>query len=202
MSDLTPTRSAAIQLGEERRTMREGYAFLDEKCLLLAGEMLRAVKRHRELERELAPLQAAARAALRAAVARHGQHGLRVAPAAHSTQTVQTQRHALLGVPMLAATLAGPAPVAPPAVNPSPEAKVCRRAYAALLPKLTELAAVSGNLARLYAEYRKTVRRVRVLQDLLLPEVEQQLAAVETGLEELEQDEAGFLQRAAQAAGR
>jgi hypothetical protein len=37
---------------------------------------------------------------------------------------------------------------------------------------------------------------------LLLPEVEQQLAAVETGLEELEQDEAGFLQRAAQAAGR
>jgi V/A-type H+-transporting ATPase subunit D len=138
----------------------------------------------------------------RAAVARHGQHGLRVAPAAHSTQTVQTQRHALLGVPMLAATLAGPAPVAPPAVNPSPEAKVCRRAYAALLPKLTELAAVSRNLARLYAEYRKTVRRVRALQDLLLPEVEQQLAAVETGLEELEQDEAGFLQRAAQAAGR
>jgi hypothetical protein len=28
--------------------MREGYAFLDEKCLLLAGEMLREV-RHRAL---------------------------------------------------------------------------------------------------------------------------------------------------------
>lgn len=202
MSDLTPTRSAAIQLNDERRTMREGYAFLDEKCLLLAGEMLRAVKRQREIERELAPLQTAAGGALRAAVARHGLQGLEVVPPAQSAQTVQIERRALLGVPMLAAALAGPTPVAPPAVNPSPETRACRRAYAALLPKLTELAAISGNLARLYAEYRKTVRRVRALQDVLLPEVEQQLAAVEAGLEELEQDEAGFLRRAAQAAAR
>ena len=36
MNDLTPTRSLLIALGDERRTMREGYAFLDEKCLLLA----------------------------------------------------------------------------------------------------------------------------------------------------------------------
>jgi V/A-type H+-transporting ATPase subunit D len=203
MSDLTPTRSAALQLTEERRTMREGYAFLDEKCLLLAGEMLRAVRQQQALERELAPLQAAAQAALRAAVARHGLHGLEVMAAAPSAQQVETRSQALLGVPLLAAALSGTAPVAPPPVNPSPEAAACRRAWAALLPKLAELAAVSGNLARLYAEYRRTVRRVRALQDVLLPEVEQQLGAIETALEELEQDEAGFLRRAAaQAAGR
>jgi V/A-type H+-transporting ATPase subunit D len=69
-----------------------------------------------------------------------------------------------------------------------------------LAAKLTELAAVSGNLARLHAEYRKTVRRVRALQDVLLPEVEQTLHDIETSLEELEQDEAGFLRRAARAA--
>ena len=31
MNDLTPTRSLLIALADERRTMREGYAFLDEK---------------------------------------------------------------------------------------------------------------------------------------------------------------------------
>ena len=54
MSDLTPTRSLLIALADERRTMREGYAFLDEKCLLLAGEMLRQVRLHQSLSRELA----------------------------------------------------------------------------------------------------------------------------------------------------
>ena len=87
----------------------------------------------------------------------------------------------------------GAADAPPPAVHPSPEAEACRRAYQALMAKLVELAALSGNLARLYAEYRKTVRRVRALQDVLLPEMERTLAEIETRLEELEQDGYGFL---------
>jgi hypothetical protein len=43
-SDIAPTRSAVIALKDERRTMREGYAFLDEKCLLLAAAMLREMR--------------------------------------------------------------------------------------------------------------------------------------------------------------
>ena len=39
--DVTPTRSVVLDLKDERRAMHEGYVFLDEKCLLLAGEMLR-----------------------------------------------------------------------------------------------------------------------------------------------------------------
>jgi vacuolar-type H+-ATPase subunit D/Vma8 len=44
------------------------------------------------------------------------------------------------------------------------------------------------------------VRRVRALQDVLLPEIESQLADIETALEELEQDEAAVLRRIAMAA--
>ncbi len=200
MSDFTPTRSLAIQLGEERRTMREGYAFLDEKCLLLAGRMLGEVRRWRELTRTLAPLQARARAQLAAAVARHGLNGLQVYAAAVSRQPIAIERTELLGVVLLDAHLAGEAPAAPPAVHPSPEAESCRRAHADVLEKFVELAAISGNLARLYAEYRKTVRRVRALQDVLLPELERTLNEVETSLEELEQDEFGFLRRAVRQA--
>jgi V/A-type H+-transporting ATPase subunit D len=52
------------------------------------------------------------------------------------------------------------------------------------------MAAMIGNLERLYQEYRRTVRRVRALQDVLLPEIDATLYEVETRLDELEQDEA------------
>lgn len=200
MSEFTPTRSLAIALADERRTMREGYAFLDEKCLLLAGRMLAEVRRWRTLTRELAALQSNAQAQLAAAIARHGLNGLQVYAAAASTQPLATERNDLLGVTLLVAHLAGEAPDPPPAVHPSPEAQACRRAFAAVMAKLIEMAAVSGNLARLYAEYRKTVRRVRALQDVLLPELERTLSEIETSLEELEQDEYGFLRRAVRQA--
>jgi V/A-type H+/Na+-transporting ATPase subunit D len=196
MSDFTPTRSLAIQLADERRTMREGYAFLDEKCLLLAGRMLAELRRWRAATRELAALQSTARAQLAAAIARHGLNGLQVYAAVASTE-----RNDLLGVALLDAHLAGEAPAPPPAVHPSPEAEACRRAFQAMIAKMIEMAALSGNLARLHAEYRKTVRRVRALQDVLLPELERTLGEIETSLEELEQDEYGFLRRAARQTG-
>lgn len=200
MAEFTPTRSLAIALADERRTMREGYAFLDEKCLLLAGEMLREVRRHRALVEALAPLQDKARRALAAALRRHGLNGLQVYPAPLAEQRLRVAQRALLGVAMRDAELEGEPGEAPPAVAASPEAPACGAAFATLAAKLAELAAVSGNLARLHAEYRRTVRRVRALQDVLLPEIEQTLHEVETSLEELEQDEAGFLRRAASAA--
>ena len=200
MAEFTPTRSLAIALADERRTMREGYAFLDEKCLLLAGEMLREVRRYRGMVDELARLQAKADQAMAAALLRHGLHGLQVYPAPPGAQSLRVARRALLGVAIVDAHLAGEPGEATPAVNASPEAAACGAAFTLLAAKLAELAGVSGNLARLLAEYRKTVRRVRALQDVLLPEIEQTLHEVETSLEELEQDEAGFLRRAAAAA--
>ncbi len=200
MAEFTPTRSLAIALADERRTMREGYAFLDEKCLLLAGEMLREVRRHRAIVEQTVPLQAKADKALAAALLRHGLNGLQVYPAPPGEQRLHIERRALLGVALRDAVLDGEPGEPPAAVAASPEALACGAAFAALAARLAELAAVSGNLARLNAEYRKTVRRVRALQDVLLPEIEQTLHEVEISLEELEQDEAGFLRRAVSAA--
>jgi V/A-type H+-transporting ATPase subunit D len=64
------------------------------------------------------------------------------------------------------------------------------------LEKLVALAARSGNLERLYREYRRTARRARALQDVLLPEVEGMVREFEARLEELEQDEASWARRA------
>ena len=46
MNPVTPTRSAVLELREERRALQEGHAFLDEKCLLLAAEMVRGLRRY------------------------------------------------------------------------------------------------------------------------------------------------------------
>jgi V/A-type H+-transporting ATPase subunit D len=190
MSDITPTRSVVIALKDERRTMREGYAFLDEKCLLLAGAMLQEVRRFETLRTELAELQNAALRALQQAAGRHGLQGVQCYPPADGSPLhIHAHRKSLLGVALLEARLEGAAGKAEPAPNPSPEAEAARAAFARLLPKLVEMSAMIGNLERLDQEYRRTVRRVRALQDVLLPEIDATLYEVETRLEELEQDE-------------
>jgi V/A-type H+/Na+-transporting ATPase subunit D len=191
MSDLTPTRSVVLELKDERRAMQEGYVFLDEKCLLLAGEMLRELERYSELQRVMLNAWDAAVAALQRAVARHGLDGLQVyPPAALGAAAVRRVPRSLMGVALQRAEfVADPVPI-PPAVDRSPEAEVCRRAFRQLLAHAAPLAAAAGNLTRLEQEYRRAVRRARALQDVLLPELDRTLYDIETRLEELEQEDA------------
>ncbi len=76
------------------------------------------------------------------------------------------------------------------AVDASPEAQACRDAYLALLGPLAQLGTCAGNLERLAAEYRSTERRAKALENVLLPEIEHVLSAIEERLEEGDQEEA------------
>jgi V/A-type H+-transporting ATPase subunit D len=46
-----------------------------------------------------------------------------------------------------------------------------------------------GNLQRLRADYARTERRARALEDVLLPEIDETLRGVESALDELEREE-------------
>lgn len=198
MSESTPTRAAVLELKDEQRAMHEGYVFLDEKCLLLAGEILRELGRHAELEAAVRAAHEAAMAALQAALARHGLQGLQVQPAAgQEPSRLQREQRSLMGVRLQQARWSGAGAAAAAAVNPSPEARDCRQAFLALTAAAAPLAAVTGNLERLAQEYRRSVRRARALQDVLLPELGRSIAGIETRLEELEQEEAIFMRRRA-----
>ena len=192
--DTTPTRSAVIDLKDERRAMHEGYVFLDEKCLLLAAEILHELAEHARLQRELLASHERAAAALRAAVLRHGLQGLQVYPAADlGAAQLRVRAHSLMGVRLQEAQLdTGAIPQAPQSVERSPEAQSCRDAFAALLSTAATVAAVAGNLERLSLEYRRSVRRARALQDVMLPELDATIGEIENRLEELERDEAVF----------
>jgi len=198
MSEASPTRAVVLELKEEQKAMHEGYVFLDEKCLLLAGEILRELERHGRLQRAFLRLFEAALAALQAAVVRHGLQGLQVHPPADLADAqVQTAARSLMGVPLQQAELvAGGAP-APEAALPSPEAEACRQAFATVLARGAELAAVSGNLERLSLEYRRSVRRARALQDVMLPDLDRSINDIESRLEELEQEDAIWMRQGA-----
>lgn len=198
MSALTPTRSVLVELKDERRAMHEGYVFLDEKCLLLAGEMLRQLERYAALRGDFERTHGAATAALQAAVARHGLQELQVYPAAGlGDATVRRRASSMMGVRLQEAELEAHAVTGAAAVFPSPEAQTCGAAFFDVLVKATALAALSGNLERLAQEYRRSVRRARALQDVLLPEADRTVNEIETRLEELEQEDAISMRRGA-----
>jgi V/A-type H+-transporting ATPase subunit D len=198
MSDATPTRSFVLEQKDERRAMQEGYVFLDEKCLLLAGEMLRELAHYSALQRDFVAVWTAAIAALQAAVARHGLEGLQVYPPAELTDArVRRTPRTLMGVALQDADLVAGAAVGPAALERSPEAEACRRAFRGLLGPAVPLAAVAGNLERLQLEYRRAVRRARALQDVLLPELDRSIGEIETRLEELEQEDAIWMRAGA-----
>jgi V/A-type H+-transporting ATPase subunit D len=179
MTEIAATRSALLELSEERRSLAEGYRFLDEKRLVLAAAILEELHRYQPAAAALDTTFAAAVAALKAALGRHGLEGLLVYPAAAlETTRLEVARHSVLGVARQEATLAGTALEPSPAANPSPEAVACRRRFAEVVAQAAALAAMAGNLERLGREYRRTARRARALEDVLLPEIDHTLADV------------------------
>ena len=191
MPDIVPTRSAFLELQEERRGMHEGYRFLDEKRLILAGELVAELERYEALKREFDTLYRDALAALQGAVERHGLEGLQIYPALDDPDArIDTSARNVLGVLVVEAQPKGGDGRAQPAVFPSPEAEHCRRLFQKVLGQVAALAACHGNLRRLWEEYRLTSRRARALEDVLLPEMDETLRLIDSGLEELDREEA------------
>jgi V/A-type H+-transporting ATPase subunit D len=190
MREVTPTRSAAIELADERSLMRQGYEFLDEKRMLLASEMLRQLRDYEAQADRLTAATNTAAEALAATVERHGLDGTEVYPAPPPPQVPPLSRSHFLGIPMVGA---GAQPeietAAPPALDPSPEAKACRAAFEALLWAAADLAPRAGNLTRLAREYRRTERRAKALEKVLLPEVEEAMKRVDEQLDTMEREE-------------
>jgi V/A-type H+-transporting ATPase subunit D len=104
-----------------------------------------------------------------------------------------------MGVRLQDTELVAGEPAAAAAVEASPEAEACRRAFAAVLATAATLAGVSGNLERLSLEYRRAVRRARALQDVMLPELDQGIYDIENRLEEGEQEDAVWMRQGAHA---
>lgn len=192
MVDDVPTKSAALALADERDMMRQGYEFLDEKRMLLASEILDQLRIYEERKKRFMESLREARFALADAVERHGIDNLQVyPPRTLEPDTPERSESTFLGVPMVAYDFEPePGEHAFPPIDPSREADKCMQAFAELLAPLAEFGATSSNLHRLAEEYRRTEKRARALENVLLPEVADRLKRINEHLETFEQEEA------------
>lgn len=192
-SEQAPTRAAVLELKAERVIVEEAYDFLDEKRLLLAAELLAQLARYQQLLAELEEKTAQAHQSLVIAIKRHGLQGLSVYPAATAIHTIESSQRNLMGVTLLDTRLlvsqrdTGRQTTAS---NPSVDARQCQSAFQELLEPSTELAGVSGNLYRLFVEYRLTERRARALENVILPDIENSLVRMSAYLEEMDLEDA------------
>lgn len=188
---ITASRSAWLALREDLQLVNDGYEFLDEKRILLAALMLRQRAIYSEARAEFQALCESAAAALRDAAAELGLDGLQVHPAAElGDARLQVQRQPAVGLVMLKAKLdAGVAELSRSSLQPAPEVRTCKRLFEDLLSGGAALAAMSTNLQRLTFEYRRTERRVRALENVVLPEIRDDLTIMEEHLDLIEQEE-------------
>lgn len=171
--------------------MVEGHAFLDEKCLAIAAEIVKELNRYLDLEADFRRASREAARALGGAIARHGLAELQMYPVqSDDSRQLAMGTRPVMGVRIATATLSGE--LAPPVPPPwgSPEANACAAAFLRLLALAPQVGAAAANLERLSEEYRRSIRRARALDDVLIPEAAHELAAMETGLEDLEREDA------------
>ena len=190
-NDEAPTRSAILQMREEHEVVLEAYDFLDEKRLLLAAELLRQLDRYEELLGQYDSVSERAQRMLVATIRRHGLQGTQVYPGSYLQDAeLRANSRIFMGVNLLETGLQLPEECGPgPICQPSPEAEQCRRDFLELVNIGAVLAGVEGNLHRLLAEYRKTERRARALENVVIPEMTHKLHDMSARLEELDQED-------------
>jgi len=188
---LSVSRSAFLELKDELRLVNDGYEFLDEKRILLAAEMLRQRELYRVAASRFARLWETAAVALTDAAADQGLDGLQVYPSAELVDaSVHTQSRPYVGQVLQEARLdPGESPPTPTGLRPTADVRRCRAAFLDILRASAELAALSANLLRLVHEYRRSERRVRALENVVLPELYSDLAVMEEHLDLIDQEE-------------
>lgn len=194
MREAVPTKTEALALIDERKLMRDGFGFLDERRVLLATEILRLAKQYEQARADLDSASKVALASLVGAVARHGLEDLQIDHgAAVPLEPPHTLRSKLLGVQLIHAEThtsdVEPKWVPADALDPSPEAARAGVAFARLAYLSCLAGVLAGNLLRLAREYRRTDRRAKVLENVLMPEVETALKFVVEQLDTLDQEE-------------
>ena len=191
MTDRSPTRSAYLEIQEELERLGEGYRFLDEKSMLLAHEMLRQLVLMETLDLALAEAEKLATGAFDAAVGRHGLDNLESYPGWDlANLEPQVTTRAFLGLALQSA--AWPEqdePETPGTWMNSPEVHACRLYYLKCLQLHVELALVGSNLLRLEEDYVRTERRARALDQMIMPQMRENLRQIREKLEEIEQEE-------------
>ena len=191
MAEGSASRAALLALRRDRRVIEEGHRFLDERRIALAHELLRRARDYAAHRAVFLQRHEQARRALGDAVGRHGLEGLQARPPwTLAPPRPRRDEAPFLGIRLVTGARVRLATTADPgAVLPTSEAAHCAREFRELAEDAAALAGEVASLLRLMAEYRRTERRVRAIENIVLPEVRADERRFEAALEELDQEE-------------
>lgn len=186
----TVSRSAFLELRDEEQLVGTGYELLDEKRVQLATEILQQRRAYRAALKTFTAHCEAAAAALLEAAATHGVNGLQVHSAAPFDATLSIDSRPFVGLALIAAELdiaadtdAGAEHLADGVLRNYVDA------FRTVMESGVPLAALVTNLERLMREYQRTERRVRALENVILPEIRSDIAMMQEQLDLNDQEE-------------
>ena len=197
------SRAELLELRREHEVVEEGHRLLDERRVLLARELLARLKAFDARHAAFAEREREAHGALIEATERMGLEQIEVYPPL-DLSALETVRQSVkfIGVSIERVEIEGLPSLQPerPPVFGFEAADSAAEKFAGLLSEALGLASDIAQLLKLEAEYRRTQRRVRALEKILLPELEAEQQVLENALEELEIEEAVRVRLAAKKA--
>lgn len=184
------TRATLLRMRQALSEARDGHALLERKREVLLREvwdLMRAVRQH---EGRIRDLFEAAHAALRTARLDAGSDAVRsalLAPSARTTCSVDVRN--LMGVALPKVTLqVRPERLTTSAGGTPATLDAARLRWLEVAEALGDWAETYGSVWRVAAELARTQRRVSALEQVLIPEQEQTIRAIEATLEEAERE--------------
>ena len=184
-------RSRLLTLQQERRAARLGWELLDNKREAILRELLQRTRRRDELRWAISQALGDARRILREARVEIGGAQIdRAALAQPITVSVDVRHGSLVGVPMLQLYPRMTAFVPQyGAADTSASLDAAGARFTALLPTLIALAQEEEATRNLRAGLFKTLRRLKALEQVVIPRLERDVRDVAAALEEDERDE-------------
>lgn len=192
LHEISASRSALLELRRERELIEQGHRFLDEKRIQLARELLHRLDAWKGLLNDLDTAESEAAQIFADAVAAYGILDIASHPGAEISDTAPKAselRFLGLNLPTITLDLNLAGRARQPAVDRPLLDDVGQR-----YTRIAEIAATGAGMLtamfRLDAEYKRTERSVRALENVVMPEVREQEKATEEVLAEREQEEA------------
>ena len=187
---LPTTKANLLRLKEDLELAREGRQLLDEKREIILRELFSHLEdlRHSRSDAETALAEAYAELS-EACLALGREQVARAAMAAPAPAEITSQERSLFGV-VLPLLNWEPSDAAPPwgLLGTSLELDFARERFLAAMRRLVEQAELEIAFRRLAVELRKTQKRVNALQNLLIPQYQETVSYMESGLEERERE--------------
>jgi|YelNatPaOPRAMG01_1025707.scaffolds.fasta_scaffold12451_2 V/A-type H+-transporting ATPase subunit D len=187
---LPTTKANLLRLKEDLELAQEGRQLLDEKREIILRELFSHLEDLRRSRAEAESALAAAYTELSDACLALGREQVaRAGLAAPPPAEITAQERSLFGVvlPLLSWEPDGGAPPWG-LLGTSLELDLARERFLAAMRRLVEQAELEIAFRRLAVELRKTQKRVNALQNLLIPQYQQTVSYMESGLEERERE--------------